>query len=293
MLLEAQMLAHMIPQCYNQYKLLCNTKVKGVIHMAKQYFSIGDAAQQAHMTTETLRHYDRIGLVKPSKVDPHTKYRYYNAEDIVRLHTIHALQQMDLPLQEIKQVLEYDDLEKIVSFLAQAEQRAEERIASLRYSQSRIQLARADYEKKLHGRQVPEEFHTRKFPKRVILLAQPVTKVTADDLWSYLRHFYGRLTTEQAEEFSFEDQAGVYRESNFARYLAVCTRHGKADGLKMLPSGVYLCADCTEETLQETLEQLMELAKTKYGVNPGFSLQFVIVTGILQWKYQLQVYVGE
>lgn len=82
----------------------------------KKFFSIGEAAEQVHMTAETLRHYDRIGLVKPSKVDPHTKYRYYNEEDIVRLNTIHALQQMDLPLQEIKRVLAYDNLEKSLGF---------------------------------------------------------------------------------------------------------------------------------------------------------------------------------
>lgn len=291
MLLEGQTLAHMILQCYNQYKPLCNTKVKGVIHIAKQYFSIGDAAQQAHMTTETLRHYDRIGLVKPSKVNAHTKYRYYCAEDIVRLNTVHALQQMDLPLQEIKQVLAYDDLEKIVAFLEQAEQKADEKIIVLQQSKSKIQRARMDYEKKLHCRQVPEGIYTRIFPQRVIMLAQPVTKVTADDLWGYLRHFYQRLTPEQAEKFGFEDQAGVYWEGNVARYLAVCSRYGQAEGLKTLPAGVYLCADCTEETRQKTLEQIIELAKAEYRVNPDFTLQFVIVTGILQWRYQLQVYV--
>ena len=85
--------------------------------MDKKFFSIGEAAEQAQMTTVTLRHYDRIGLVKPSKVDKHTQYRYYTAEDVVRLNTVHALQQMSLPLQEIKRVLEYDDLEKIIEFL--------------------------------------------------------------------------------------------------------------------------------------------------------------------------------
>lgn len=75
------------------------------------------------MTTVTLRHYDRIGLVKPSKVDKHTQYRYYTAEDVVRLNTVHALQQMSLPLQEIKRVLEYDNLEKIIEFLEQAEKK--------------------------------------------------------------------------------------------------------------------------------------------------------------------------
>ena len=87
-------------------------------------------------TSETLRHYDRIGLVKPSKKDEWTHYRYYTEQDIVRLHTVRALQVMDLPLQEIKKVLEYDDLEKIVDFLAQAEKKADKKIAALQYSKS-------------------------------------------------------------------------------------------------------------------------------------------------------------
>ena len=73
------------------------------------------------------------------------------------------MQQMDLPLQEIKRVLEYDDLEKIIAFLEQAEQKADEKIAALRYSKSKIQLARADYEKKLHGWQASEGIFTKKF----------------------------------------------------------------------------------------------------------------------------------
>ena len=68
----------------------------------KQYYSIGDAAKAARMTRETLRHYDRIGLVKPSKKNEWTNYRYYTGQDIVRLNTVRALQLMDLPLQEIK-----------------------------------------------------------------------------------------------------------------------------------------------------------------------------------------------
>ena len=90
-----------------------------------KYFSIGEAAKVVHTTSETLRHYDRIGLVKPSKKDEWTNYRYYTGQDIVRLNTVRALQLMDLPLQEIKKVLEYDDLEKIIDFLAQAEKKAD------------------------------------------------------------------------------------------------------------------------------------------------------------------------
>lgn len=260
--------------------------------MEKNYFSIGDAAKQAHMTTATLRHYDHIGLVKPSKVDQYTNYRYYTVEDITRLNTVHVLQQMDLPLQEIKRVLEYDDLEKIIEFLEQAEQKVDKKIASLQHSKSKIQLEKADYEKKLHHLQAPEGVFTKKFPKRIIMLADPVEKITVDNLWSYHRHFYQRLSPEQEKQFAFEDLAGVYRDNSSAHYFAVCTRYTEITGLKTIPGGIYLCADCTEESWQETLEELLDIAETEYHVKPDFSLQLVVISGILQWKYQLQVFTG-
>lgn len=117
----------------------------------KKYFTVGEAAKAVHTTSETLRYYDRIGLVKPSKKDEWTNYRYYTEQDIVRLNTVRALQLMDLPLREIKKVLEYDDLEKIVDFLAQAEEKTDEKIAALQYSKSKIQLAKAGYERKFLG----------------------------------------------------------------------------------------------------------------------------------------------
>ena len=52
----------------------------------EKYFTIGEAAKEAHATAETLRHYDRIGLVHPSQRESETGYRYYTQDDIVRLH---------------------------------------------------------------------------------------------------------------------------------------------------------------------------------------------------------------
>ena len=86
----------------------------------KKYFSISAAAKRTNVTSETLRHYDRIGLLKPSKKDERTNYRYYSEEDIIRLNTICSLQKMDLPLKAIKEVLEYDDLNKVIDFLTEA-----------------------------------------------------------------------------------------------------------------------------------------------------------------------------
>ena len=67
----------------------------------KNFFTIGEAAEAVQTTSETLRHYDRIGLVRPSRKDEWTNYRYYTKQDIVRLNTVRALQVMGLSLKEI------------------------------------------------------------------------------------------------------------------------------------------------------------------------------------------------
>ncbi len=191
----------------------------------KKYFSVGEAAKAVHTTSETLRHYDRIGLVKPSKKDKWTNYRYYTEQDIVRLNTVRALQLMDLPLQEIKKVLEYEDLEKIVNFLVQAEKKADEKIAALQYSKSKIQLAKADYKRKLQGQQKFNGTFIKNCPDRVILLSDTLEAPTLDNLWNYLSHFYDKVTPALKEQFLFEDLAGIYTENEVSRLFAVCIRY--------------------------------------------------------------------
>ncbi len=257
----------------------------------KKYFSVGEAAKAAHATSETLRHYDRIGLVRPSKKDEWTGYRYYTEQDIVRLNTVRALQLMDLPLKEIKKILEYDDLEKIVDFLSRAEKKADEKINALQRSKEKIRLAKADYERKLLMQKSPNGAFVRDLPKRVILLSDTLETPTLDNLWNYLGHFYDKVTPALKEQFSFEDLAGIYTESGMTRLFAVCTRYTDIDGLKVLPKGKYLCADCTEENREQVLSELIHIAQTKYGAEPSFTVQLIVVSGILQWNYEVQVYV--
>lgn len=258
----------------------------------EKYFSVGEAAKAIHATSETLRHYDRIGLVKPSKKDPWTNYRYYTEQDIVRLNTVRALQLMDLPLKEIKKVLEYDDLEKIVEFLDKAEKKADEKIQALNYSKSKIRLAKTDYEGKLKRQQISGSMSIKEYPKRVILLSDTLESPTLDNLWNYLGNFYDQLSPDQKDRFYFEDLAGIYTEDGKSRLFAVCTRYGNIDGLKVLPPGKYLCAGCDEEKREETLRQVITAARKQYGAAPSFTVQIIVVSGILQWNYEVQIYLG-
>ena len=257
----------------------------------EKYFSVGEAAKAAHTTSETLRHYDRIGLVKPSKKDEWTNYRYYTEQDIVRLNTVRALQVMDLPLKEIKKVLEYDDLEKIIGFLEQTEKKADEKMAALQYSKSKIALAKADYERKLKARDHLTGTVLKEIPERVILLSDTLEVPTLDNLWNYLSHFYDKVTPELKDEFYFEDMAGIYSEEGLTRLFAVCVRYVDIAGLKVLPAGKYLCASCTEDSREQTVRELVHMAQTQYGAEPSFTVQLIVVSGILNWNYEAQVFV--
>ena len=59
--------------------------------------------------TQTLRYYDRIGLLKPARVDEWTGYRYYEEEQALQFVKIKNLQQADFSIEEIKALLPGDD----------------------------------------------------------------------------------------------------------------------------------------------------------------------------------------
>lgn len=67
---------------------------------------IGEFAWLSQVTVETLRHYDRIGLLKPAHLDQFNGYRYYALAQLPRLNRILALKDIGLPLEKIEQVLD-------------------------------------------------------------------------------------------------------------------------------------------------------------------------------------------
>lgn len=240
-----------------------------------------------------MRHYDRIDLVKPGKVDEWTGYRYYSQQEIVRLDTVKTLRSMDMSLSEIKRILSYDDFGKIVDALKQAEKNADEKIAELNYAKTKIRRARLYYESKLGTEKPTEKPIVKYLPRRVVLLSESLETPTLENLRGYHRHFYGQLPEDAKGEFAFEDIAGIYESGGRRSLFAVCTKYRKTDGIMILPQGNWLCAECTEENRDRVTKALIETAKTRYGVVPEFTVQLIVVSGILQWNYQAQVFLSE
>ncbi len=67
-------------------------------------YSIHEVAKATGITSRTLRHYDSIGLLKPSRVG-HNGYRFYDNGSLVRLQRILMLRHLGLGLDSISDVL--------------------------------------------------------------------------------------------------------------------------------------------------------------------------------------------
>src|SRR5262245_21968292 len=66
--------------------------------------TISIAAEMVHVHAQTLRHYERIGLIASKRSEG--KIRYYTLEDIERLDMIkHLMEQEDVNLAGVKAVL--------------------------------------------------------------------------------------------------------------------------------------------------------------------------------------------
>ncbi len=259
------------------------------IKFMEEFLSISKTAKIVGMTSETLRHYDRIGLVKPSKIDEWTNYRYYSSQDIVRLSTIKALQCMGLSLEKIKEILELKDFSKIVELLRQAENRAEEKIKELNSAKTKIQRARQFYESKLEGNNNTNSIFVKELPSRVILLSKDLTETTINNLYDYHRHYYSQIKDKDKDKFSFEDIAGIYETKEDSRLFAVSIKYKDDENLKVLPKGKYLCADCTDENRDVMKEKLLNMAKEELNINPEYIIEIIVLSGILQWNYQIQI----
>ena len=100
-------------------------------------YSIGEFSKIGSVTTKTLRYYDEIGLLPPAYVDEESHYRYYNTEQVEVILLINELKQYDLKLEQIKAILEKDDLALLAHFLEERVHELENEIdANLRLKAS-------------------------------------------------------------------------------------------------------------------------------------------------------------
>lgn len=71
----------------------------------KGYYSIGELSKLSGLSHDTLRYYDKIGLLKADYVDEESRYRYYKLNAFWKTDVIKMFRMLNMPLDELKDVL--------------------------------------------------------------------------------------------------------------------------------------------------------------------------------------------
>lgn len=105
----------------------------------KNLFKIGEIADIYEISVQTLRHYENLGLLHPSYVDPDTHYRYYSIEQTEVLNMICYLRALDTPLSTIRSFLENRNIEKMEQMLIHQQNEIQQKITLLQNMQNMVQ----------------------------------------------------------------------------------------------------------------------------------------------------------
>lgn len=94
-------------------------------------FTIGKLAKQCAVNVETIRYYQRIGLLRIPKSQ--SSYRYYNESDIETLSFIQKAKDAGLQLSEVQELLNLalDDRVQVRQVIEQRLEKIDQRIQEL------------------------------------------------------------------------------------------------------------------------------------------------------------------
>lgn len=128
-------------------------------------YKIGEFSTLAKTTIKTLRYYEKEKLLIPSFVDGNG-YRYYDAIQLLDLAKIISLRQIGLSIEEIKQVLDGKDLNKVLNI--------RKKVVENELNEYKYQLYKINYI--LEERDMKYEVITKELPEYVVYYKEGIIK---------------------------------------------------------------------------------------------------------------------
>lgn len=107
-------------------------------------FKIGEFSKLTQVSIRMLRYYDEAGLLKPSKIDKFTNYRFYSAEQILDLNKIIFLRDLGFNVSKISAALSHWDDKSIFEQLDNKRLEIESMMRIEQDKLNKIEMAKKD-----------------------------------------------------------------------------------------------------------------------------------------------------
>lgn len=202
-------------------------------------YTIGEFSKINRITTKTLRHYDKIGLIKPAHVDDWTGYRYYSPHQLPIIRRILHLRDMGFSLEEIDGIL--SDRINLAGILKSREQEIK---LSIEEEKRRLDLVR-DYQRILEGKEMKDKIVIKTLPE--VMAASMRTIIPGYDTY-----------------FDIMPRMGDYMKS----VGAICAE--PAYCFTIYHDGEYKESDIDVEICEAVVEARQDSDKVRFKLIPGF-----------------------
>ncbi|MBC1502052.1 MerR family transcriptional regulator [Listeria weihenstephanensis] len=160
-------------------------------------FQIGEFSKLANVSIRSLRHYDKIGLLIPEKINTETNYRHYSASQLQTINKIQKLKEIGLSLSVIKEILASgSNTETIQAHFAIRELELQEELETIKQQNLLLESSLAvlkDDSAKLNYHVVQKEI-----PKRFVASVRDTIPTFANEGWLWER-LYKEIIPQQVQ----------------------------------------------------------------------------------------------
>lgn len=160
-------------------------------------FAVGKFSKICQVSVKTLHHYDRIGLLKPVKVDGVTGYRYYGEHQIKEMLLIQRLKRYGFPLEEIRELLNSTDERTFFLKLLKQKKQLELKMkeTSLVIHEMSAHLSSMERTGDIMAYQKEYEISVKEVPERAVLAYR--AKMGVEEFGKYYSVLYERVPREK------------------------------------------------------------------------------------------------
>ncbi len=241
--------------------------------MDLQKLTIGQMAELNHISEQTLRLYDREGLLKPRYTDEKTGYRYYHITQSARLDLIQNMKVYGMTLRRIRAFLDDNDADSLQKLLLEQAAHVNERIEQLSRSRAAI-LRTLDNFKRYEAMPRNGEIFVEFIPERHIYrYTCDVNYFDQDEIgYEYmLRQMKQHLVNNNMPLSYFSNIGTIIRKEQLLSgtmfsnevFLFVDGKD-EAHGSELIPAATYVCLCSSEFSREEeNVRRLMDYVRSR------------------------------
>jgi DNA-binding transcriptional MerR regulator/effector-binding domain-containing protein len=274
--------------------------------MILDQLSIGQMAKLNRVSEQTLRLYDKMGLLTPYRTDDKNGYRFYKIGQSAVLDTIQYYKSIGMSLAQIKEELDNQSPDSIRAMLQRRQREVGDEIDALQMAQKSIQRSLDNYTRYVTLPRVGHIF-LEHMEERKILVFRGENDVLQNDynLYEYnLRLFKNHLmnigfpmslfcnTGTLIRRTALEDES--FRCDEF--YLLTNDFPWPENEVQVIPASVYLSVCCSGFTMERDYARVLlkEVRKHNFSITGDYLCEIIYdfpdpSKGERQFFYKIQI----